>query len=288
MRFARPILWLLRVTWVALPFTAGPALADALDPAEIPLRTTASIGLWLVWAALLLACLVPRPVGLTAVRVAAPAAVVAAGAAAAGGHASALALATTILAAALALAPETGWTFANGSAYGDERRHLLRLPGPLLLGPVWLAWALVVAGTTAGPLLLADRRWAAGAAAAVVGLPVAALMALALHGQSRRWLVFVPAGVVLHDHLSLTDPLLFRRTSIAALRPAPAGSDALDLTHRALGLALELDFTEEADLPRARPRQRLPEMTKARRILVTPTRPGAVLADARARRIRVP
>ncbi|MBV9042028.1 MAG: hypothetical protein JOZ68_13555, partial [Acidimicrobiia bacterium] len=80
--------WLLRAWWAALPFTAGPGLADALRGAADPVRTLASVGLWTGWAAGLTATLVPHPVSLTALRVLAPAAVAAAVAAAVGGEAS--------------------------------------------------------------------------------------------------------------------------------------------------------------------------------------------------------
>jgi len=271
-----------------LPFTAGPLLAEALDPRSGPVRATASVGLWLVWAAVLVATLVPRDVGLTVLRVAAPAGLVAALAAAASAEGSGatvvLAVSTTLVATAIALLPEVGWLFVNGSAYGDERRHLLRAPGALLLGPLPLAWAGLVAGAVTGPLLLASRQWVVGAAATAIGTGVAAVAARALHSLTRRWAVLVPAGLVLKDHLAILDPVLFRRTEIEVLRPAPADTDALDLTVRSPGLALELRLLDKVALVRVEPgtdgRQ-----GRTARLLFTPTRPGAVLADARARRI---
>ena len=76
-RTTRIALWSLRGLWVALPFAAGPAFSDALDGASTPVRTVASVGLWLAWAVVVVAALVPRPVGLTALRVVAPASLVA-------------------------------------------------------------------------------------------------------------------------------------------------------------------------------------------------------------------
>src|SRR3954447_16315123 len=69
--------WAFAVAWGSLALTAGPALADALDPRRHLLRSTASIGLWAIWAVTLGAALVPRTVTLTAIRIVAPAAVVA-------------------------------------------------------------------------------------------------------------------------------------------------------------------------------------------------------------------
>src|SRR5919108_2540299 len=77
--------WPARVTWIVLPLVAGPALGDALDGASRPVQLVASLGLWIGWAGVLVATLVPSTVSLTALRVAAPAAVVAALAAAATG-----------------------------------------------------------------------------------------------------------------------------------------------------------------------------------------------------------
>lgn len=282
--------WLLRVSWVVLAFTVGPVLAAALDPRSTAVRSTASIGLWLVWGVVLLATLVPRDVGLTLLRVAAPAAPVAAVVAIAetgsGRWLAALAVSTALLAFAVAFLPEVGWLFVNGSSYGDERRHLLRAPGTLLLGPLPLAWALLVAGVVTGPLLLAAERWLLGAVATVAGWAVAAVVGRALHSLTQRWVVLVPAGLVLKDHLSVADPVLFRRTEIELLRPAPADTDALDLTAKAPGLALELRLLDKVPLVRVVPGQESAQGRTAR-ILFTPTRPGAVLADAGVRRIPV-
>jgi hypothetical protein len=245
------------------------------------------VGLWAVWAAILLATLVPRPIGLTALRTAAPAALVAAIAAAFGGHVSPLALGWTAVTAAVALAPETSIPFVNGAAYPNERRYPLRVPGPLLLGLLPLSWALVVAGVVAGPLLLAARQWVVGGVALVAGGAAAFFLSRSLHLLSRRWVVFVPAGLVLHDPMSLTDPVLFLKNTVEALRPAPADTDSLDLTQRAPGLALELLLKEKVAMVLAKPRDPMGEAGRSARLLFTPTRPGRVLAEARARRLPV-
>ncbi len=283
--FERLLPWLLRAVWASLPFTMGPALAAALDGRSRPVQAMAAVLLWGAWTAVLLATLVPHPIGLTVVRSAAPAALVAAVAAAAGGHGSALSLGAAGLVMVLVFLPETGALFVNGPAYPNERRLPLRVPGPLLLGILPGAWLLAVAAPSAGLFLLAARQWVAGVAVLALGLPLAAALFRSLHGLARRWVVFVPAGVVLHDPLSLTDPVLFRRQGIASLHPAPAGSQSLDLTQRAAGLALELVLREEAVVMLAEPRNRLGRSATVDRLLFTPTRPGAVLRQAAARRI---
>jgi hypothetical protein len=282
----RLVTWVVRLAWIALPFTAGPPLADALDAASRPVQLVASSGLWAGWAVGVVAVLVPHPLSLTALRIVAPAAVVAVVAAAAADHASPLALGWTTVTAAWAFAPSFGLSCVNGPAYPNERRLLLRVPGALLVGPLALAWALTVAGAAAGPLLLAARQWVAGAVTLAVGVPVAVVLARSMHALSRRWVVFVPAGLVLHDPLTLADPVLFPRQSVDVLRPAPADSDSLDLTQRSPGLALELLLREKAELTLVKPGVRAGEAGRTTRLLFTPTRPGAVLEQARTRRIR--
>ena len=285
MRLQRLFPWMLRAAWAGLPFTVGPSLAAALDGRSRPVQVVASAGLWAAWAAVVAATLVPHPLGLTALRTAAPAALAAAVAAAVAGHASPLALGGAGLAVALAFLPETGVLFVNGPAYPGERRFPLRVPGPLALGVLPLSWALALGLPGAGALLLAAGRWVVGGLVLAVGLPVAVVLLRALHGLSRRWVVFVPAGVVLHDPLGLVDPVLFRRQVIQALRPAPAGTDSLDLTQRALGLALELVLTEKVPMTLVKPGSRLGEAGASARLVFTPTRPGAVLREAAARRL---
>ncbi len=283
--------WALRLVWASLPFTAGPALSAALQHRDLPLRTTASVGLWAVWAVVLVATLVPHPVAMTVVRIGAPAAVAASVVAMWARHAPPaarpLALVWTALAATAGLSASAGAWFVNGPAYADERRYPLRVAGPLLLGPLELAWALLVGGPAAAAALLASRRWVLGGVVAVVAVPVAVVLARALHNLGRRWLVFVPAGLVIHDPLSVADPVLGRPQQVMALRPAPAASDSLDLTQAAPGLALELLLTEKVSMTLVQPGKRSGEPGSSARLLFTPTRPGALLADAATRRFPV-
>ena len=287
--------WPVRAAWLLLPLLAGPVLASALDDTSRPVQVVASLGLWVGWALGLLATLVPRTLTLTALRLAASAAVVVVAWAVmdAGTSASAAArvvgLVSVLVTAGVAFYPDTGQLFVDGSSYGDERRFPLRVPAPLLVLPVPLAWAAVVLGVSVGPLLLAARVWVVGAVALVAGGAAATWGARALHVLSRRWVVLVPAGAVLHDQLTLADPVLLRREQVRGLDPAPADTDALDLTGGALGLALELTLVAPVDLTVAAPGRgrssAVNETVKADRLLFTPTRPGALLAAARARRL---
>jgi hypothetical protein len=287
--------WPVRGAWALLPLTVGPALGAALDAASRPVQLTAAVLAWGVWACVLVATLLPRTVSLTTIRIAAPAAAgtgVWAALRGSGDDGVTVAAVTAAVWAALvmiaAFAPTTGDAFVDGSAYGDERRMPLRVPGPLLLGPLLVAWACTACPLLAAPLLLAAGQLVPGAIVAVAGLPLAVVAARALHGLSRRWVVFVPAGLVLHDPMTLADPVLFRRSTIAGLGPARSDTTARDLTRGAPGLALELDLVDPQPVGLVPPRGRgAAEVVELDRVLFTPTRPGAVLAEADRRRIAV-
>ena len=283
--------WVIRVAWVALPFAMTAAVGAALHPQAEAVRLTGAIMLWAGWALVLVGTLVPWPVGLTGLRLCAPAAFAVTLAAIGTGRPSVVAaVAAAVVSGAdlvLALSPATGSLYVNGPAYPNERRFPLRPPGALLLGPIELSWAAVVGAPTIGVLLLAGQHWVAGPIVVVIGVPAAFVLARSLHALARRWVVFVPAGVVLHDPMSLLDPVLFTRQTIETLRPAPADSDSLDLTHGALGLALELVLREKVPMTRAKPGQVFGEQGASARLLFTPTRPGQVLAEAGRRRVPV-
>ena len=250
----------------------------------------ASVLLWLLWGGVLLASFAPRPLGLTGLRVAAPLAVLLAVVAApgAGPLKAALAVAGTALACGLAFTPAVGYRFVNGAAYGEERRFPLRVPPALALGPLPLAVVLIGAGTVAGPLLLADRRWVVGAIALAAGVPVVRVAGRSVYSLSQRWAVLVPAGIVLKDPLTLVDPVLFPRERIASLRPLPfptaPAEDVVDLRLGAVPGSLVLELTEEAQLFRSRGRLRGGESVKALRIAFCPRQTARLLAEAVARK----
>lgn len=280
----------MRAAWAILPLAVGPALGAALDERARAIALAGSGLAWGLWAVVLVAVLVPRAMSLTALRIAAPLALGAANWAAVAGPQDAsdvVGVTWAAITALVAFAPTTGDCFINGSSYGDERRLPLRPPGALLFGPLELTWAATVAAPLGVPLLLAAEQWVAAGSLAVVGIPATVLGVRALHGLSRRWIVFVPAGVVLHDLHAMVDPVLFPRRAIGRLGPAPAEDHgALDLTRSALGLALEVELTEPTELAPRRSDGTV-QLEHAQRVLFTPTRPGAVLTEAARRGIAV-
>src|SRR5436853_356968 len=98
--------------------------------------------------------------------------------------------------------------------------------GPVQVATSALLWVGWLAAPAAGILLLAAKQWVAGAIVLVLANGAAFVAVRALHGLSRRWVVFVPAGVVLHDPMATADPVLFPRQVIETLRPAPADTDS--------------------------------------------------------------
>jgi hypothetical protein len=284
------LVWATRALWAVAALACGPVFAAALDGRSAPVQAVASVALWAAWAVVLCASLVLHPVGLTALRLATSSAV--AGIAvcwfAGGPSGAAVAVGVLVSVAAMLLAflPEVGGELVNGPAYPNERRFLLRAPGPLLAGPLVLAWLASVGLPVGALLLLAARQWVAGAVGGVVGAVAAVVLVRAMHGLSRRWVVFVPAGVVLHDPMTLADPVLFVREEIVSLAPAVEGTGALDLTAKAFGLAVELEVASPTPLALMRVGARVATMVEASALLFTPTRPGAVLARARDLRLR--
>lgn len=278
-----------RLLWFLLPLTLGQLASDALADAAPAVPRVATIGLWVLWAVALIAAMVPTPFSLTVVRMIAPGAVVVAiyglvveGASALG----AVALAHSASAAVVAFTSFFGDRFVDGGSYGDERRMLLRPPAAIAYAVGPLLWLTAAASVVTGPLLLATQRWLLGAVACVVGLGVIAVAGRALHQLARRWIVFVPTGMVLHDLMVLTEPVLFRRTAIERLGAAIAGTPARDLSNNASGLLLECELTDPAPLGlRTRPGSDQASLTDVRRWLFCPSRPGALLDEAEARNI---
>ena len=280
-------LWIagLRALWASLPWSAGRLLGEALDGTSGTFAAVAGAGAWALWAVGLTALLVPHTTSLTVLRILAPgvpAAACWATIVTGPGAAAALGLACGAATAVGALSPLVGDRFIDATSYGHERRLALRAPAAVLAGVLVPTWALTAGGMAAGPLLWAADHWVLGPLVTVAGWLVAVAGIRALHSLARRWLVYVPAGLVLHDRMALAEPTLFRRPVIESFGPARASSDARDFTAGAGGLLFELRLAEPVALTPARSGG-TPEKVQA--LLVAPTRPAATLAEARKRRI---
>lgn len=276
--------------WILVPFTVGSVLDDALAQHVASLRVGCTIAFWAIWAVTLVASLVPRVETLTFVRITMPAAVPVAFWVTAVAGVSVTAVAGIVVAlavAAMVLLAPVGEDFVNGSSYGDEHRMALRPPAAMLAGPIPLAWASCVSGLSAGPLLLLVHVWIVGVIVTAIGVPVAVIAARALHQLARRWVVFVPAGFVLHDHLALREPVLFARGDIVSLGAALQGTDARDLTVGAAGLALQVDLAVPVEMVPSSADDEAVELVGITKFLFMASRPGHVLAAAESRRISI-
>ena len=287
--------WAPALVWLSLPLTAGSSFANALDGRASAISLTAVIGLWLLWVVGLIAALTPSSVSLTTLRILMPASVVAAAWAAlvvpdSADLAASVALGVTSLCAVLSLSASVGYTFINGSSYGDERRFPLRPPGPIVCGPVEFVWAAMVASVFSGPMLLAAKQWIPGALITVFAVALVIGGARALHQLSKRWLVFVPAGIVLVDRTTLLDALLVQRHTVGSMGLAEEGSTSADLSAGALGIQVEVRLSTTDSIiptPLRRDRRKIVEPVDVNAVRFTPSRPGWVLDAARERRFTV-
>ncbi len=272
--------------WLAVGAMAllGDLIHAALRPDDDAAHTTVIVAMWLAYALVLAALLLPGPRALTVARIGVPAGTLelALAAAASSDLAAVIGNLACVVGTLVVFHPVYAEAQVDAAGYGDERRFLLRPAAPVLVALVVPMWAIAVAGVAAGPLLLAGRGWAAGVVAAAVGLPAAAFAAHTLYRMARRWLVFVPNGLVVHDHLTVAEPLPLGRRGIASIGPARADTDAEDLTAQAFGMALELRLSEPVKASVMTGRQRSEERSLGK-ILVSPSRPAAVLSTAERR-----
>ena len=277
----------MRITWLSLPLFCGPALSDSFNDFELLLRTTVSITLWAFWALILLSTLLPTPISLAIVRIGAPAAAalsVWSALETSGSVAGIIGLTVSAVAASVAISASLGDRFSDGASYGDERRFLLRAPGPVLLlfGP--LAWFTSLAGLTLGPILLLNRNFLFGTLVTLGGLPLSGIASNAIYQLGKRWVVLVPAGILLHDHLSVGDPTLIPRNQIADFSPAKARTDALDLSQNSFGLSLEIQcVTPLSMMLKKGNRKTVNESSAVESFMINPARPNVVLAESHKR-----
>ena len=207
------------MAWLAVAVLGGRAVSDAIDGRSAPVRAVATVGSWTGWGVGAIALAVTGLVTLTTVRAVAPIAVVVAGVAAVAGapFGSTLALAVpAAVAAVLVAAADTGQIYLQAPAYGDERRFGLRPPLGYL-APTVVSWALWTAALLAAPLAWARGRLDAGGHQHRRPRAGSLLLPRRWHQLSRRWLVSVPAGLVVHDPVVLADTLMVPKRQITGI-----------------------------------------------------------------------
>ena len=272
------------VLWVAVAVVIGSGL-DTLRTNDGLLAGTGP-ALEILWVATALALVIPSAVSLTLARTLVPLApIVAVAIALERTDTSAVAGVALSLMVTLAVwSAPIGSHHLQAGAYGAERRFPLRPPTGYVVAST-LAW-----GLTVGLGLIAARSegTATTVVAGALAIALAAISAPRWHRLSRRWLVLVPTGLVVHDPLVLAETLMLRRSEVAALTIATDDSPA-DLTGGVGGPTLELATVESvtavlATGPR-RPGGRAIHLSAAR---LAPTRPGAVLRAWTQRRATPP
>lgn len=287
---ASPFTWAVRVIWLSLPLTLGDLFSRTLQGRSTEAVMVWGVALWVGWSATLLATLILQPMTLTFMRVATPLAAVMGVLSLFLREPSVIGLvglASVIVAAFLALGAEVGADFVNGAAYGDEIRVSLRPPSALLLGPIQLAWLVAVAPVLAAVTLLAASQWILGGALLVLGVICSWWGFRTLLRLATRFLVLVPAGLTVVDHITMAEPTLLRRDSIHRLGPAPVDLEAVDLTAGAAGLVISVEFSEPLSIVPAAARGEVASPVTTAAVLLSPTRPGLLLQHAESRRIPV-
>lgn len=193
---------------------------------------------WGSWLVVAVALLVPSSISLTAVRIIVPVSVVASIA-----STGVVAIFASVVIGVIALSAMFCDVMVQGDAYGDERRFSLRTPVPQM-APAVVAWACLVAPALVGTLGLCAGQWQWAAPVSAIGLVAAVVIPRRLHRLARRWLVIVPAGVVLHDHVVLGETLMVTRSRLANVGVADGPGDAADLTGGVLGRRLDVELVE--------------------------------------------
>jgi hypothetical protein len=279
-----PAVWILRIAAIATGATV-PLLTDRLDTISSSTSLLASITLWAIWAIVLLCVLVPSAVSLTALRLVAPAhaavtAILVVGELIDDADVPAvLAIVPTLVTAIVAMSADVGSNFVQSSAYGDEFRVPL-LPPPSFAVVLVLSWLIWSASLVVGAIALVREAWVAGGILVAVGAILAVILPRRFHRFSRRWLVVVPAGLVLHDHVVLAETAVFSRDSIRTVDLARRDPDAADLSGRSRGtgvLVQLLDF--ETVVRAATPDQPGGSALHVATWWVRPSRPGRLIRE---------
>ena len=222
--------------WIVLALSAPwQALADeASRPVSWVLLTWG----WLLWTAVGASLLVPSPMSLTLVRIVVPLSVVISIVAS-----QPIAVFCSVVTLIVCASPVFVDAMVQGGAYGDEKRFALRTPLPYVV-PAVLAWAIYTTSLIGGSLLLAARQYVFGVALVGIGILLSRTIPKRLHRLARRWLVLVPVGIVIHDHLVLHETIMAQSGKIMSVARTSDVGEAADLTGGTFGDRLTITLTE--------------------------------------------
>lgn len=263
--------WSVRIAWIVAALAASGSSATW----------------WAGWIVVAVASIVLHPVSLSVVRIVAPLVAVEAAAHLTSdvrGVVVATALTTAVI---VSFSAEYGRSHVQAAAYGAERRHMLRPPAAALFVTV-AAWTVVAV------LLIAANVVATGAAATwldvtlrIVAAALSAALAYRATTLARRWFVVVPAGVVIHDPLLLTDSVMIPRRDVTSIGAdtgtSTATTGALDVTGTTWGPTVVVTAREACDVSLTDFGARLTRTgtrLHAGAVRFAPSRPGAAVTDA--------
>ena len=193
---------------------------------------------WLLWTSVGASLLVPSPTSLTIIRMVVPLSVVASIVAE-----QPLAVFCSVVALILCASPAFVDAMVQGGAYGDEKRFALRTPLPYVV-PAVIAWMLYTASLLGGTLLLAAGQYVAGAVLVAIGIFLTRTIPRRLHRLARRWLVLVPVGIVVHDHLVLHETIMAPKQKVLSVARTSDVGEAADLTGGVFGERITVALTE--------------------------------------------
>lgn len=271
--------WVARVAWAATGVFAWSAI-DAID-GDTTMRWVAYVGGGAIWIGGLIGLALSSVTTLTIARVSVPLAVPAAGLlllSPADRSDAVVTIAAAAVTTIIVMSADVARAFVQASAYGAEQRFPLRPPLAYEIAAV-IAWAIVAALLLVGMVVAANHRLLIGGI--IVAIAVAGFVWAwpRWHRLARRWLVIVPAGLVVHDPLVLAETLMLRRHDIGDVSLAPADTDAADLTGPATGHALEINTaTSVTALLTGTPAEPRGTAIHLTALLVSPSRPGVALA----------
>ena len=193
---------------------------------------------WFLWTGVGASLLVPSPISLTIMRTVVPLSVVVSVVAS-----QPLAVFCSVVALIVCTSPVFVDAMVQGGAYGDETRFALRTPLPYVV-PAVVAWLLYTAALIGGSLFRAARQYIFGAVLVAIGILLSRTIPRRLHRLARRWLVLVPVGIVVHDHLVLRETIMAHSGKISSVTRTSLVGEAADLTGGVFGDRITIVLAE--------------------------------------------
>ena len=224
------------LAWVVLALSAP--WQTIADDASRSVSWVLLIWGWLLWTAVGASLLVPSPMSLTIVRIVVPLSVVISIVAS-----QPIAVFCSVVTLIVCASPVFVDAMVQGGAYGDETRFALRTPLPYVV-PAVIAWAIYTTSLVGGSLLLAAQQYVIGAILLALGLFLSRTIPKRIHRLARRWLVLVPVGVVVHDHLVLHETIMAPSAKIISIVRTAEVGEAADLTGGTIGDRITITLTE--------------------------------------------